>query len=442
MHTNERDLFPWGGFAASVPGSGHIRHDLPCQDASRVLTSPRPAVIVCDGRGSAPLSHFGAQAAVRSFEFQLGVLEPLIANTLDEEEEMPERWDRLCRLLYRALAQAKLELMQERNERAEKEVKEKDFDFTASFAVVGKRRIGCFQVGDGAIVLRQDGGLLTVFPPDKGEFANQTHFVRAGKDGSPSLHTAMFPAESVSGIAVTSDGPEHLMFRLTDMMPGPVFGQLFDDLAQGELRRQDLLDYLTRPAWNDDPRGTDDRTIALLGRDLSEAEHMPQPMTDIPEAPIEETAAPSEPVVPSKPVVPSDPVVPEKSVTPRIAEVPAQAESGKSVIAVSRHRLPMYAVFGAICLGLIAMQWHLKAKVSALEAELQEIRQMSVTSKPPVSPKSPAAPKPVVAPKPAVAPKPQDGQSAPAQPADLPAGDKKSDEKTPEPPERTPQSVL
>jgi hypothetical protein len=33
----------WNGFAASVPGSGHIRYGLPCQGASAVYLSPRPA---------------------------------------------------------------------------------------------------------------------------------------------------------------------------------------------------------------------------------------------------------------------------------------------------------------------------------------------------------------------------------------------------------------
>ena len=41
------------GFAVSVPGNGHIRREIPCQDASGVWLEPRPCLIVCDGRGSA-----------------------------------------------------------------------------------------------------------------------------------------------------------------------------------------------------------------------------------------------------------------------------------------------------------------------------------------------------------------------------------------------------
>ncbi len=245
------------GFAASVPGAGHIRYATPCQDASGAILAPRPAAIVCDGRGSARLSHFGAQGAVRAFFSQLSVLEPFLAGVLDREAPQ-EKWDGLCRLLYRTLLQVKLDLAAERGG------EEKDFDFTVAFAVAGTVSIGCFQVGDGAIVLRNGGVCRTAFEPDKGEFANQTQFLRPGGDAAGKFHARLFPAEENEGVAITSDGPEHLMFRQPAMEPGPIFGQLFDDLAAGELCEQDLRDYLTRAVWSSDPRGSDDRSIAVL----------------------------------------------------------------------------------------------------------------------------------------------------------------------------------
>ena len=245
------------GFAASVPGAGHIRYATPCQDASGVILAPRPAAIVCDGRGSAKLSHFGAQGAVRAFFSQLSVLEPFLAGALDREAPA-EKWDGICRLFYRTLLQVKLDFAAERGG------EEKDFDFTVAFAVAGSVSIGCFQVGDGAIVLRNGGVCRTAFEPDKGEFANQTQFLRPGGDAAGKFHARLFPAAGNEGVAITSDGPEHLMFRQPAMEPGPIFGQLLDDLAAGELCEQDLRDYLTRPVWSSDPRGSDDRSIAVL----------------------------------------------------------------------------------------------------------------------------------------------------------------------------------
>ena len=245
------------GFAASVPGAGHIRYATPCQDASGAILAPRPAAIVCDGRGSAKLSHFGAQGAVRAFFSQLSVLEPFLVGALDLEAPA-EKWDGICRLLYRTLLQVKLDLAAERGG------EEKDFDFTVAFAVAGSVSIGCFQVGDGAIVLRNGGVCRTAFEPDKGEFANQTQFLRPGGDAAGKFHARLFPAEGNEGVAITSDGPEHLMFRQPAMEPGPIFGQLLADLAADELCEQDLRDYLTRPVWSSDPRGADDRSIAVL----------------------------------------------------------------------------------------------------------------------------------------------------------------------------------
>ena len=250
----------WTGFAASIPGAGHIRRGIPCQDASAVMTAPRPTVIVCDGRGSASLSHFGAQAAVAAFRSQTSVLEPFLVNILDGEEEKPEQWIKFCRIMYRTLVQVKYDLAEKH------QTDEKEFDCTVAFAIAGEKRIGCFQVGDGSIVVRQNGVCKTVFLPEKGEFANQTHFLRPGGEEQMKFQHELIDSAANSGIAITSDGPEHLMFRLSDMTPGKIFDILLEDLRKEELCKQDLMDYLTRREWADDPRGSDDRSLALLAR--------------------------------------------------------------------------------------------------------------------------------------------------------------------------------
>lgn len=257
------------GFAASVPGAGHIRYATPCQDASGTILTPRPAAIVCDGRGSAKLSHFGAQGAVRAFFSQLNVLEPFLAGVLDQKAPQ-QQWEDLCRIFYRTLLQVKIDLAKERD------CEEKDFDFTVAFVVAGAISIGCFQVGDGAIVLRDKGVCRTAFEPDKGEFANQTQFLRPGGDAAGKFHACLFPAKENEGVAITSDGPEYLMFHLPAMEPGMIFYQLFDDLADNKLCEQDLRDYLTRPNWAKDPRGSDDRSIAVLLPNVAQSAVCPE----------------------------------------------------------------------------------------------------------------------------------------------------------------------
>lgn len=255
----------WNGFAASVPGSGHIRYGIPCQDASAVFLDGFPAVIVCDGRGSAKLSHFGAQGAITAFKRQIAILSPFLANILDNPKATDESWDKFCKIIFRTLMQVKLDLADKHN------CLEKEFDFTVALAIAGKEKVGCFQVGDGTLVLWNAGIAETVFLPDKGEFSNQTHFLRQGGEDRNEYHAKLFPAEKIDGISATSDGPEHLMFQLSTMTPGKIFDLFFCDLAENQLSRQDLMNYLTRKEWGNDPRGADDRSIAIIAQKRHES---------------------------------------------------------------------------------------------------------------------------------------------------------------------------
>ena len=340
----------WTGFAASIPGGGHIRRGIPCQDASAVMTSPRPAVIVCDGRGSAKLSHLGARGAVDAFRFQASVLEPFLVGILDGEEKKTEQWIKFCRIMYRTLMQVKYDLAEKHDE------DEKEFDCTVAFAVAGEKHIGCFQVGDGSIVLRQNGVCKTVFLPEKGEYANQTHFLRPGGEEQMKFQHALLDAGVNSGIAITSDGPEHLMFRLSDMTPGKIFDIFLEDLRKEELCRQDLMDYLTRREWADDPRGSDDRSLALLARVGGELAVEPT-VPDAPEPVSENTPAAEEEMPPESGAEPEKNAdatpepPPECNVETEVpAEVPAApAEAGKKRIP---YRTP--AVVSVLVLGLLA----------------------------------------------------------------------------------------
>ena len=248
----------WSGHAVSGPGNGHIRREIPCQDASGVWLSPRPCLIVCDGRGSASLSHLGARAAVKAFRSQCAVMEKRLENLLDTRRCDAKEWRRFCQMMARTVCQQKIELSEEHS------CPESEFDFTIVFAVAGKRRIGFFQVGDGAITYCREGVCQVVFMPDKGEFNNQTSFLHPGDENSGKLHTAMMNADGVTGIAATSDGPEYLMFELPSMTPGPIFNQMFSDLQAGIFPRQSSLDYLTGSRWARDPRGNDDRSLAIM----------------------------------------------------------------------------------------------------------------------------------------------------------------------------------
>ena len=100
--------------------------------------------------------------------------------------------------------------------------------------------------------------------PHHREFDNQTTFLRYGDEVKNTYHRRLIASCDIEGIAITSDGPEYLMFQLPSMIPGPIFNKMFDDLRSDVLRCQDILDYLTGSRWSRDPRGNDDRSLAIL----------------------------------------------------------------------------------------------------------------------------------------------------------------------------------
>lgn len=252
----------WTGLAASVIGHDHVRREQPLQDASTAVAAPRPAAAVCDGAGSAARSHEGARAAVREFRVAVAAMEPLLADALDEdtpEEYAEDLWRYAAGWIVRALAAAREEAARGGTGCAE------DYAFTFAGAVVGRMRTGFVQIGDGALcVLGRGGQCGLVFAPEKGRFANSTNFLGNDTVERDAHLTQTLPTGSIAGLMAMSDGPAVNMLDLVHARPAPVVPRMIADCAAGELDRASLFNYLTGPRWFGDPRGGDDKSIAIL----------------------------------------------------------------------------------------------------------------------------------------------------------------------------------
>ena len=247
------------GIAVSVIGRGHILRGLPCQDASAVSTDNElPYLIVCDGRGSAKMSDIGAKTAILAFQRQLSIFTPYLKRILNSTSHDNSGWDFFCKIIYRTLAEEKRFLAEKYS------CSEKEFDYTIAFSIIGETNIGCFQVGDCAIILKDTTGLRSVFSPEKGEYANQTTFLRASDKIVGHYQSSLCSTKSNIGIMITSDGPTHQMLRLSDMKPLEICEQFFNDLIKDDLKEFDIREYLSLPEWANDPRGDDDKSIAIL----------------------------------------------------------------------------------------------------------------------------------------------------------------------------------
>jgi hypothetical protein len=245
----------WKAFSASVPGRGHIVEGMPCQDASLASAIGRPFLVVCDGRGSSKLSHFGSSKAIDVFNDQVVSMEVLLESLDQPDQRIAEEvWNTASLIFYRTLVLQQVKLSKS------KCVNVSEFEFTTTAAVVGKKYMGVLHIGDGALVLRRNGQLELVAKPAKGEFANQTSFVRDGRwnrDISKVIYS-----DGVDALMAVTDGPQFRMIK--DSIPWKVITQIFDDAAREDYQRKYILEYLTKKDWDDDIRGRDDRSIAML----------------------------------------------------------------------------------------------------------------------------------------------------------------------------------
>ncbi len=254
----------WEGLAVSVIGPEHVRREMSLQDASGVILSQRPAAVVCDGAGSAPFSHVGAEAAVREFRISLSALEPMLEACLDSDETSfggaKDYWRYLAYWMCRAIVAAKEESARVGSGDP------RDYDFTLAAVVVGKMRTAFLQVGDGAIAvrLRRWGGSALVFKPEKGRYANVTKFLDRDTVEEDEFQTRVLPTSAISGVMVMSDGPEIKMLDMSGNRPAKIVSDMIGDCAKGELDRASLLNYLTGSRWMNDPRGGDDKSVAIL----------------------------------------------------------------------------------------------------------------------------------------------------------------------------------
>ncbi len=256
----------WKVIAASAAGTSHAAAGTACQDAYdyRITADGIFIAAVADGAGSARFAGEGAALAVQSvIDFLTSALEAKIPETTDD-----------CRALLRdGLIQTRLCL----EERAAKkgfcgtpsvpcpEVTLGDFATTLLTVFVTDRHLAAFQVGDGAIVYREETGTLTVAcEPDHGEYLNETRFVTS-EDLEQHTHYRIESGRDISSLAILSDGLEMLAIVYRDNTAfGPFFNPFFDFVRGKDSCNEDLQQFISSERVCE--RSDDDKTLVLAVR--------------------------------------------------------------------------------------------------------------------------------------------------------------------------------
>jgi hypothetical protein len=278
-----RTASPWRVAGAAVRGVSHERMDLPCQDVAdwRVLPDGTLLIAVADGAGSAQFSDAGARLAVDAVLRRL--LELLNGASLPEDTQPPAGFD-VDELeadaqafeepaegvdepgafwnvvMLDAFETARAEVLQMAEETGESP---REYATTLTCVAADTDRLAVAQIGDGAVVADHGEGLFSATRLQRGEYANETHFLT--EDGALDQVVVDVFDHPAQLLAVMSDGLIRLALKMPSQEPhAPFFEPLFrftKQAAENDLANGPLAAFLRSERVN--ARTDDDKSLVL-----------------------------------------------------------------------------------------------------------------------------------------------------------------------------------
>jgi hypothetical protein len=254
----------WRFALASVVGTSHAKATTPCQDSAecRVLDTahcgPVLVIVASDGAGSASRAEIGSRLVCGLLMDELISLYERNGRSSDINNTLVENW--LKKLQDEVLARANEERLSVR-----------EYACTLLAAVIEPNQEAFLQIGDGAIVLSSRGEkdeYNWVFWPERGEYANQTHFVT---DENAKEHLQLdVSSTGIDEIALFTDGIQSLALHYASQTAyAPFFQSLFVPIRDefpgiSERLSIALANLLDSPKVN--TRTDDDKTIVIATR--------------------------------------------------------------------------------------------------------------------------------------------------------------------------------
>jgi hypothetical protein len=240
----------------------HQVHAHASQDAAYARLTPRPIVLVADGRGSSDHSEIGAGAAPDCVAATVDQCEALLALCLDTDNFPPEvrvaRWEQFADTLRQALVRRQEDLARTHALDAD------ELEFTLAVAVVGTKYVGIIQVGDSCIVLERRLEVELALPPDRGEFANETNFISPREGSASKMASRMVSMRDVTGLVAFTDGVSQLWINSRTLAVAPGVGRILRNLGNQLWDQQRLGSFLNLPVWHE--QDDDDKGVAYLAK--------------------------------------------------------------------------------------------------------------------------------------------------------------------------------
>ncbi len=250
----------WKAIAQSVKGTSHIKGRLPCQDSGNYIVIDDILIgAVADGAGSAKYSDIGSELAVKTTLDYLAQWTTTNFKNISTDRSKPIS-EKLAQEVFTKTLNKVISCL-------EKKVQEgylyKDLSCTLLAFIATPKWMTAMQIGDGFIVTRSqhpNSDYQLLFPPTKGEYANQTTFVTSASALSE-LQVSVIP-EQPKFIFASTDGLERMAIDFAKQQAHTPFFRPFEkgiEQNNFEEEKQDIIDWLDSDRVNS--KTDDDKTI-------------------------------------------------------------------------------------------------------------------------------------------------------------------------------------
>ena len=217
----------WKIIKCAVTGQSHKQSNTPCQDKVCSLVKNEVCVLcLCDGAGSARLSHFGARLVASRVCV-------LLSKNFDEYFALNEA-DLKAKIL-----KILLEKLQKKAEFLHCKIS--DLASTLLFVAIKKDKFILAHIGDGLIACLKNETLSVLSAPQNGEFINTTTFITS-PNALDEMHILRENLAYINAFVLMSDGSEAGLYDKREKSLAPVLKDIMQKLkAQDEKFMQSKL---------------------------------------------------------------------------------------------------------------------------------------------------------------------------------------------------------